>query len=71
MNMIFLLMAYFPVISGVIGCASLLTYTGFRVFKSRRYNALVIIGCIGGGLTLLVYSAFFLAGYLGIGPINS
>ena len=71
MDLLFMIIAYFPVLTGIVGAVSLLTYTGFALLKSTRYNALLIIGCIGVGLTLLVYTAFFLTGYLGMGPVGS
>lgn len=71
MNIFYLIVAYFPVLSGILGFSSLGAYAGFRLIKAKRYKVLLIIGWIGVGMTLLVYSAFFLTGYMGLGPIGN
>ena len=65
----FLIMAYFPILSGIIGVLSLSIYIGNRIFKARSNNLLLVIGCIGICLTALIYGSFFIMGYMGLGPI--
>lgn len=68
---LFLLMAYFPVVSLVVGIISLSVYFILRFIKKRIHNWLLVLGFIGIGITLFIYSAFFIIGFMGLGPVAS
>lgn len=69
MEWLFLLVAYFPVISIVIGLALLIA--GFILKKSKKQLSKSLLKASGLciGICLLVYIALFLIGALGIGPV--
>lgn len=69
MDWLFLLIAYLPVASLLIGLAFL--GAGFLLRKSRRRlsKRLYIAGGFCASLCLLIFAALFLVGALGIGPI--
>ncbi|MCQ2525007.1 MAG: hypothetical protein MJ123_11775 [Lachnospiraceae bacterium] len=71
MDFMFLLLAYVPVASLIIGVICLTAFFLLRYRKRKIVNWLFVLGCIGIGLTLLVYCFFFLVGFLGIGPMAS
>ena len=69
MGIVYLTIAFLPVLAGVIGVGALIAYFALRFAKSRTYPILLVIGGIGIGITILVYGAFFLVGLRGLGPV--
>ena len=69
MEWLFLLIAYLPVISIVIGIALLIAGLVLRKFKNQLSKVSFIVGGLCVGICLLIVIALFLAGALGIGPI--
>ena len=71
MEWLFLLIAYLPVTSSLIGLLLLAAGFVFRKAKKRLSTALLIAGGVCVGVCLLFYIALFLTGALGIGPVPS
>lgn len=69
MEWLFLLIAYLPVISIVIGLALLIAGFALRKTKEQLSNELFIAGGFCVGICLLIYIALFFVGALGIGPV--
>jgi len=67
-DIIFTMIAYLPVVAIIVGVLSILIYVYLRITKKSKCNILLIVGCIGIGIFLLIVSALFLAGALGLGP---
>lgn len=69
MEWLFLLIAYLPIISIVVGLTLLIA--GFTLRKSKKQfsTGLLIVGGVCIGICLLIYIAFFLIGAFGIGPV--
>lgn len=65
----FAMVAYLPVIAGGLGIGFLSAYLYNRVIRKKHIPILLIIGCVGIGVLLLVICSFFLAGMLGLGPV--
>lgn len=68
MEWFFLLVAYLPVVSAVVGLGLLIAGFLLRKRKKQGSKGLFIAGGICVGIWLLLYIALFLAGALGIGP---
>lgn len=69
MEWIYLLMAYLPVVSIVVGVALLIAGFVLRKTKKQLSKVFFIVGGLSVGICLLVGIALFLIGALGIGPI--
>lgn len=69
MEWLFLLMAYLPVISIVVGIALLIVGLVLRKSKKQLSKVFFIVGGLCVGICVLIYGAFFLIGALGIGPV--
>ena len=69
MEWLFLLIAYLPVISIVIGIALLIAGLVLRKSKKQLSKVFFVVGGLYVGIFLLIVIALFLAGALGIGPI--
>lgn len=69
MEILFLLIAYLPVVSIAVGLALLIA--GFAVRKSKKQisTSLLIAGGICVAICILAYFSLFLIGALGIGPV--
>ena len=69
MEWLFLLIAYLPVLSILIGLALLIAGFGLRKTKMKLSKGLFIAGGVFVGICLLVCVALLLVGALGIGPV--
>ena len=69
MEWLFLLIAYLPVISIVIGIALLIAGLVLRKSKKHLSKVFFVVGGLCVGIFLLIVIALFLAGALGIGPV--
>ena len=69
MEWIYLLMAYLPVVSIVVGVALLIAGFVLRKTKKQLSKVFFIVGGLSVGICLLVGISLFLIGALGIGPI--
>ena len=69
MEWIYLLMAYLPVVSIVVGVALLIAGFVLRKNKKQLSKVFFVVGGLSVGICLLVGIALFLIGALGIGPI--
>ena len=69
MERLFLLIAYLPVISIVIGITLLIAGLVLRKSKKQLSKVFLIVGGLFVGICLLIVIALFLAGALGIGPV--
>ena len=69
MEWLFLLIAYLPVISIVIGIALLIAGLVLRKSKKQLSKVFFVVGGLRVGIFLLIVIALFLAGALGIGPV--
>lgn len=69
MEWLFLLIAYLPVISILIGLALLIAGLVLRKAKKQGSIGFVIAGGLCIGICLLIYITLFLVGALGIGPV--
>lgn len=67
-DIIFTMIAYLPVVAIIVGVLSILIYVYLCIKRKSKRNIFLIIGCIGIGICLLIVSALFLAGALGLGP---
>lgn len=66
---LYLLMAYLPVISIVVGIALLIIGLVLRKSKKQLSKVFFIVGGLCVGICLLIVVALFLIGALGIGPV--
>ena len=66
---LYLLMAYLPVISIVVGIALLIIGLVLRKSKKQLSKVFFIVGRLCLGICLLIVVALFLIGALGIGPV--
>ena len=71
MEWLFLLIAYLPVISAVLGLALLTAGFVLRKTKNKASKGLFLAGALCVGICLAVYLLLFLVGALGIGPVPS
>ncbi len=69
MEWIFLLIAYVPIASILVGLALLVAGFVLRKTKKQLSKGLFIAGGLCIGIFILIYGAFFLIGALGIGPV--
>ena len=69
MEWLYVLMAYLPVISIVVGIVLLVVGLLLRKSKKQFSKALFIISGLCAGLFLFIVIALFLIGALGIGPV--
>ena len=69
MECLYLLMAYLPVISIVVGIALLIIGLVLRKSKKQLSKVFFIVGGLCVGICVLIVIALFLAGALGIGPV--
>ena len=69
MEWLFLLMAYLPVISILIGISLLIAGLVVRKTKKQLSKVFFIVGGLCIGIFLLIVIALFLIGALGIGPV--
>lgn len=69
MEWLYLLIAYLPIISIVVGLTLLIAGLVLRKSKNQLSMGLFIAGGLCVGLCLLVGVALFLIGALGIGPV--
>lgn len=69
MECLYLLMAYLPVISIVVGIALLIIGLVLRKSKKQLSKVFFIVGGLCVGICLLIVVALFLIGALGIGPV--
>lgn len=69
MEWLFLLIAYLPVISIVIGIALLIAGLVLRKSKKHVSKVLFIVGGLCIGICLLVVIVLFLIGAFGVGPV--
>ena len=69
MEWLYLLMAYLPVISIVIGILLLIAGLVVRKTKKQLSKVFFIVGGLCVGICLLIGIALFLVGALGIGPV--
>lgn len=69
MEWLFLLIAYLPVISAVLGLALLIAGFVLRKTKKKASKGLFLAGALCVGACLVVYLALFFVGSLGIGPV--
>ena len=69
MEWLYLLMAYLPVISIVIGILLLIAGLVVRKTKKQLSKVFFIVGGLCVGICLLIGIALFLIGALGIGPV--
>lgn len=69
MECFYLLMAYLPVISIVVGIALLIIGLVLRKSKKQLSKVFFIVGGLCVGICLLIVVALFLIGALGIGPV--
>ena len=69
MEWIYLLIAYLPVISILIGLALLIASFALRKSKKQLSKIFFIASGLCIGICLLVGIALFLVGALGIGPV--
>ena len=69
MEWLYLLMAYLPVISIVVGIALLIIGLVLRKSKKQLSKVFFIVGGLCVGICLLIVVALFLIGALGIGPV--
>lgn len=67
-DIIFTMIAYLPVVAIIVGVLSILIYAYLRIRRKTKCNIFLVVGCIGIGIFLLIVSALFLAGALGLGP---
>lgn len=68
LDVIFTMMAYLPVMAGIVGFLSILVYVYMLAKKKPKRHAFLVIGCICIGVYLLIVCSLFLAGALGLGP---
>jgi len=66
---LYLLMAYLPVISIVVGIALLIIGLVLRKSKKQLSKVFFIVGGLCVGICLLIVVALFLIGALGIVPV--
>ena len=66
---LYLLMAYLPVISIVVGIALLIIGLVLQKSKKQLSKVFFIVGGLCVGICLLIVVALFLIGALGIGPV--
>ena len=66
---LYLLMAYLPVISIVVGIALLIIGLVLRKSKKQLSKVFFIVGGLCVGICLLIVVALVLIGALGIGPV--
>ena len=69
MKWLYLLIAYLPVLSILIGSTLLIAGLTLRKSKKQLSKGLLITSGLCVGLCFLVYIAMFLIGALGIGPV--
>ena len=69
MECLYLLMAYLPVISIVVGIALLIIGLVLRKSKKQLSKVFFVVGGLCVGICLLIVVALFLIGALGIGPV--
>lgn len=69
MEWLFLLIAYLPVISIVIGIALLIAGLVLRKSKKHVSKVFFIVGGLCVGICLLVVIVLFLIGAFGVGPV--
>lgn len=69
MGIIYLTIAFLPVLAGTVGVGAFIAYFALRSVKSRTYDILLIVGGVGVGIVILIFGAFFLIGLLGLGPV--
>ncbi|MBP3428738.1 MAG: hypothetical protein J6M47_10835 [Clostridia bacterium] len=69
MEWLYLLMAYLPVISIVVGSTLLIVGLVLRERKRQLSKVFFVVGGVCVGICLLIIAALFLAGALGIGPV--
>lgn len=69
MEWIFLVIAYLPFLSLLIGLALLISGFVLRKTKIKLSKGMLIAGGLFVGICMLVCIALFLVGALGIGPV--
>ena len=69
MEWIFLLIAYLPIVSIIVGLVLLIAGLVVKKTDKKKATGLLKLGGLGIGICLLVYDVFFLIGAMGLGPV--
>ena len=69
MEWIFLLIAYLPIVSIIVGLILLISGLVVKKTDKKKATGLLKLGGLGIGICLLVYGVFFLIGAMGLGPV--
>ena len=69
MEWIFLLIAYLPIVSIIVGLILLIAGLVVKKTDKKKATGLLKLGGLGIGICLLVYGGFFLIGAMGLGPV--
>lgn len=69
MEWIFLLIAYLPVVSIIVGLVLLITGLVVKKTDKKKATKLLKVGGLCIGICLIVYASFFLIGAMGLGPV--
>lgn len=69
MEWFFLLIAYLPIFSIVIGFGLLMIGFILKKKNKKKMTGFFVTGGVCIGICLLVYGVFFLIGALGVGPV--
>ena len=69
MEWIFLLIAYLPIVSIIVGLILLITGLVVKKKDKKKATGLLIVGGLCVSIFLLVYGVLFLIGAMGLGPV--
>ena len=69
MEWIFLLIAYLPIVSIIVGLVLLISGLVVKKTDKKKTIGLLKLGGLCIGICLLVYVVFFLIGAMGLGPV--
>ena len=70
MNYIFSAAAYLPVVLGVVALSCLIIFLRQLKTKTVKNKAFFFVGCTTLGLELLSFCSFYVASFMGFGPIS-
>ena len=69
MEWIFLLIAYLPIVSIIVGLVLLISGLVVKKTDKKKATKLLKVGGLCIGICLIVYASFFLIGAMGLGPV--
>ena len=69
MEWIFLLIAYLPIVSIIVGLVLLIAGLVVKKTDKKKATGLLKVGGLCIGICLIVYASFFLIGAMGLGPV--